>query len=448
MRDCRVILSLVTAVVVAGVGALAQAALNGAAAATPSAAGLRDYTVQVGDSCGHIAKRLYGSSHRVDLIHEYNELGPPPHKLRPGLVLRLPIKAGTGSLEPNARLSFVRNQVEAYTPNYHRGQAGEALVQGNRVGTLATSSAEIAFVNETRMQLGEHSMIVIFGDSAQAPGRHRRTAGSDDAMLLRGTLRAHLAELSGPNSEPRPIRVTTPGAAVELPVKGSEVHLDVDGGATTRLSVLRGRSALASAGRKVQVPAGFGSRADKGKAPTTPRPLPGAPSWNPAPPQLLLGRGGQITAELRYAAGVGPPVAAWHRQMARDANFNDLIEDVQAPADSLTWTLRKLPEGELYARVSGIDGDHFEGPASLPARIRAAVVGQLPAGPGATAVVVAPHGLLCSLDGATLAEGRRAALAAGVEVLALGARIDPQGIELVRGMAVEVPASFPVSAGD
>ncbi|WP_374494915.1 DNA/RNA nuclease SfsA [Zoogloea sp.] len=42
----------------------------------------------------------------------------------------------------------------------------------------------------------------------------------------------------------------------------------------------------------------------------------------------------------------------------------------------------------------------------------------------------------------------RAALAAGVEVLALGARIDPQGIELVRGMAVEVPASCPVSAGD
>lgn len=42
----------------------------------------------------------------------------------------------------------------------------------------------------------------------------------------------------------------------------------------------------------------------------------------------------------------------------------------------------------------------------------------------------------------------RAALAAGVEVLALGARIDPQGIELVRGLAVEVPSSCPVSAGN
>ncbi len=42
----------------------------------------------------------------------------------------------------------------------------------------------------------------------------------------------------------------------------------------------------------------------------------------------------------------------------------------------------------------------------------------------------------------------RAALAAGVEVLALGARIDPRGIELVRRLAVEVPGSRLVSAGE
>lgn len=127
---------------------------------------LVNYTVLPGDSCGHIARRLYGDSHRIDLIHQNNDLGPLPHKLRPGLVLRLPVSATAGSREPDARLTFVRNQVEAYTPDYHRGQKNEALAEGNRVGTLAASSAEISFVDETRMQLGEHSMVVIFGEDA------------------------------------------------------------------------------------------------------------------------------------------------------------------------------------------------------------------------------------------------------------------------------------------
>ncbi len=365
---------------------------------------LVNYTVLPGDNCGHIAKRLYGDSHRVDLIHQNNHLGPLPHKLQPGLVLRLPVSATAGRGEPDARLTFVRNQVEAYTPDYHRGQKNEALAEGNRVGTLAASSAEISFVDETRMQLGEHSMVVIFGEDAPGSGRHRRAAGSQEATLLRGTLRAHLDELAGPGPAPphKPITVTTPAARVELPARGSEVHVDVDLQRTTRLSVLRGHSQLAAAGRRVQVPAGFGSRANEGRPPTPPRPLPGAPQWSESStlPAVLLGRTG--APALSYRPGGGPPVALWHRQLARDPSFNDLLQDTRVPAAELTWSLRELPAGELFLRVSAIDADRFEGPATPVRKTRVAVVQLLPGGAGALAAVQLPPDLYCGLDGEPL----------------------------------------------
>lgn len=392
----------------------AARAVAAPAAPGPESAATLNYTVLPGDNCGHIAKRLYGDSHRVDLIHLHNNLGPLPHRLRPGLVLRLPVSATAGSREPDARLTFVRNQVEAYTPDYHRGQKNEALAEGNRVGTLAASSAEISFVDETRMQLGEHSMVVIFGDDAAASGRHRRAAGSQEATLLRGTLRANLAELVGPGPAPprKPITLTTPAARVELPVHGSEVHVDVDPQSTTRLSVLRGRSQLAAAGQRVQVPAGFGSRANKGSPPTPPRPLPGAPQWTAPLSAVLLSRGGPQSVVLGYRPSGGPPAALWHRQLARDASFNDLIEDSRVPAAELTWTLRELPAGELFVRISAIDEDRFEGPAAPVLKTRVAPVLVSPGGVGELTAVQLPPDLLCGLDGEPLHPGGRVKLAA------------------------------------
>lgn len=401
---------LLVSSMLAAIAPTARAAQVVDTAVAPAAAAMVNYTVQAGDSCGNIARRLYGDSHRIDLIHASNNLGPLPHKLRPGMVLRLPVSASPGVKEPDARLTFVRNQVEAYTPDYHRGKKNEALAQGNRVGTLAASSAEIAFVNETRMQLGEHSMVVIFGDGAQDAGSHRRAAGNEEATLLRGTLRAHLAELSGPASPGKPIAVTTPGARVELPAPGSEVHVDVDPQSTTRLSVLRGRSRLAAAGRKVDVPQGFGSRADKGRPPTPPHPLPGAPVWTMTLPPLLLLRDRAPGAVVSYRAGAGPAAAAWHRQLARDASFNELLEDTRVPAGVLSWPLPALPAGEVFIRVSAIDADHFEGLASPVLKTRAAIVELVPGQPTGPAAVRFSGGVVCGLDGAPLTAAEQAAL--------------------------------------
>ncbi|MGC3959903.1 MAG: hypothetical protein QM813_18835 [Verrucomicrobiota bacterium] len=380
-------------------------------AVSAAAPQMMEYKVQAGDNCGALAKHLYGDSHRVDLIHQNNDLGPLPHKLRPGQILRVPLRATAGPQGPDARLTFVRNQVEAYTPDYHRGQKNEALAQGNRVGTLAASSAEISFANETQMQLGEHSMVVIFGDTPSRSAPHRRAAGAEEAALLKGTLRAHLAELSGPAPQAPPRLITTPSGQVELPRQSGELHVDVDAQKTTRLSVLRGRSHLAAAGQKVEVPAGFGSRADKGRAPTPPRPLPLPPVWTKTPAALVLSQGAAAPLVLTYqAAAGGPKVTAWHRQLARDASFNDSLIDTKVAADVLSWPLAGLPTDAVYARISAIDDDRFEGQPSVVIHTQVAQLQVVPQTQTALAWLVVPPGVLCGVDGAALTATQRQAL--------------------------------------
>lgn len=56
----------------------------------------------------------------------------------------------------------------------------------------------------------------------------------------------------------------------------------------TRLAVYEGKSALSASGAKVDVQEGFGSKAELGKAPTPPKPLPRAPTWSTPIPRSIL----------------------------------------------------------------------------------------------------------------------------------------------------------------
>ena len=58
------------------------------------------------------------------------------------------------------------------------------------------------------------------------------------------------------------------------------------------------------------------------------------------------------------------PATQFHIQIARDAQFNDLLLDTRVPARTLQVDMRQLVPGDYALRVSGIDADDFEGPAA------------------------------------------------------------------------------------
>lgn len=404
----------------------ASAADAPAAKTTATGVKLVDYTVRSGETCHGIARRLYGDARRTVLIHRHNpQLGKSPHHLEAGQVLRVPERddAQTES-EPDARLTFLRNQVEAYTPEYHVGRLQEPLLTGNRVGTLARSAAEITFLDETQMQLQEHSLLAILGSSSERSRLSQRdrskAAGGEQASLLKGSLRAFLAQEQGPTppaSPPGPaakpaapatvsggaaergLRLATPGASLRTESGAGELRVSVDESKTTRLAVYRGRSQLSAKGRSVDVGAGFGSKAELGKAPTPPRPLPDVPVIVEGPTSLLLTLGEPVALRLRYGAGPqrDPAPVRWHRQLGRDPRLNDVILDETVAVEQTAMSSEPLATGVYHVRISGIDADQFEGTART-FELRVAAVQHVAATADKPAQVTVPPELLCGLD--------------------------------------------------
>lgn len=410
------------------------------AAPARAAPPLVDYVVQEGDTCEKIARKVYGSSKHLKQLHTHNKLGPLPHRLKAGTVLKVPQTAdGTPArippadgppadrpvadapaadtpaagrpipdappaappakpAAPDATLTFLRNEVDAFTPEQHPGQPDEPLLRGHRVNTHAASSAEITFADTSRIQLGEQSLIIILGGTST-----RSRTRPEDTTLVTGSLRAHLGALAG---KPRPLALQTPSAQVAL--EPGEAQVAVDAEQTTRLSVHRGRARLSARSRSVDVPEQHGSKAPRGKPPTPPRPLPAAPIWTTPPPTYVLQQEPAPVIAV-YAAGTGlpgaPPPAGWHVQVARDERFNDLVVDTRAPLEVTRLELR-VPPGRYHTRVTAIDDDQFEGGPGQAAPVTIAGVETVPAGPGQRAQLVVSPGSFCALGEGPLTEVR------------------------------------------
>lgn len=360
-----------------GLMVLSAAFLCGAARADPT---VDLYTVQAGDDCPSVAEKALGDRKRIDLLHQLNNLGAPPHHLREGMVLRVPHRG------PPARLTFVRNQVEAHTPEPHPGQKDEALARGHKVNTRERSSAEITFADQSRLALGEETLVVVLGGTT----RRVRKGEAEDTTLMSGTLHAHLDALAGD------LPVRTPAA--ELRLGAGQAQVAVDQKKATRLSVYRGRSRLRSQGKEVTVDEGFGSRAEPGQPPSAPRRLPPAPVW-----QALAGDRVEVVApaeggrpvynySVSFAAVGEPAPTGFHLQLARDERFNDLVLDARVAASVTRLEAPGLVAGTYFAQVRAVDAEGFEGPPTplLRAVIEAGPVVESPPPPVVTPPAVTP----------------------------------------------------------
>ncbi len=356
------------------------------------------YTVVRGDTCAAIAARFYGDSRLVDIIHDANPgMGPAPHSLKAGRVLILPPKPAAPSAGPDARLTRTKNVVEVRAPEPRSGKPNDPLFRGNRVGTKERSTADVTFRDETQVKLGENTLVVILGDAQSRAERLGARSSATETTLVTGSLRARLSELAGGSAD-KP-RVATDSGSVEM--KSGEAQVSVDEKKTTRLAVYDGASKLTAQRRSVDVKSGFGSKAETGRPPTPPKPLPDAPVWSTPVPGLALAEG---EADLALAFGppaspAGPAAAQWHIQLSRDADFDDLLVDTRVPFATRAIEAKGASVGKYYARASAIDDDQFEGKWSSVASVVVASLASTPLPGRKTRVEVTPSSVTCALDG-------------------------------------------------
>lgn len=315
------------------------------------------HVVKTGDTCAAIAQLYYGDARLVDLLHAANPAlfaTMPPHVLREGSVLVIPPRpTSSGAESPDAKLATVRNHVEVAAPEVKQGKPNDPLYRGNRVSTQEQSAADVTFRDESLVRLGERTLVIIFGDVNRAA----RAPTETQATLVTGDLRAwmsgaHQGSVSNVQTKAANVRIL----AGEAKVSDDDAH-------TTRLAVHSGSSTIEAQTRRVEVARGFGSKAELGRPPTAPRPLPAAPTWTTFPASVLHDDGTPyaIVGEYDSTHPPRPPISTWHVQIARDVNYRDVLVDTKPPASVRRVELRTPGPGHYYVRVSAIDDDHFEG---------------------------------------------------------------------------------------
>ncbi len=399
--------------------------------ATPRPPATSPYTVRPGDTCVRIATARFRDRSRTDLIHRFNPgLGPPPHRLRPGQVLQLPVRVPTeAGPVPVAMLTQTQNRVEVSQDDRTRpAQPLDPLFRGTRVSTLDRASAEVTFADETQIRLSEQTLVVILGDTST---RVRRLATARDTVLQRGTLRAFLGSLAGDAPAPAAPAPAAPGVALRRPpvrrpvrppprpvqrlalrtasgritLTDGESQLSVGPDNQTTLAVYSGRGQIQSGTRTVAVPEGFAVRASATGRIEAPRPLPLAPRWTARPAGVILT---DTAASLEASWEPGIPAvggtvreapARWHVQVATDPSFLALHHDDDAREGSdRTLRLADLPPGRYHLRVSGLDPERFEGPFGEAAEVMVVRPRIVPTARAHRATVVLPGGVLCGID--------------------------------------------------
>ncbi len=359
--------------------------------------------VRPGEDCAAVSLRVYHSPTLTNVIHRFNPTVCPGRPLLPNMELALPRWLGRRPVvSPVAFLTRLNNRVLVQTRGDTEPRAGrtnEPLFRAARVSTATQSSAELTFSNRSLVRLYESSLLVVLGDGNP---RVRRAATAQDTTLVTGTLRSFLSTLAAPApraAPPRPVTIQTAGGQVTLRPGESQITIEPTARPTTTLAVYHGSSQLRSGAQVMPVPQGFGARAIQGQRIALPRPLPPPPGWEVRPPAILF-TGPDVALVARASGGEHVDVAEWHVELARDAQFQDMIEERHVAAADDVVHVPSVSPGVFFVRVATIDRERYEGPAGAVVRTLVVTPRLEPASDAAHDTLSPPADLVCTLDGA------------------------------------------------
>jgi hypothetical protein len=173
--------------------------------------------------------------------------------------------AGT-SPSPTATLSPLRGWVEVATgtgpsAESHAARPGETLSRGARLRVGENGAAEITLSNGAVLEVGERSNLTMFTATATSPEQ----VPSTTSTLTRGVVRVRMAPGTAARTAAL-IPIGTDSVTVFVGRSDGVISVD-DGGAVTRVSVLRGRARVVTAERDFALTAGSGVIAEPSRAP-------------------------------------------------------------------------------------------------------------------------------------------------------------------------------------
>ena len=263
-------------------------------------------------------------------------------------------------LEPDAAatLTWTRNTVKAKSSEgiaWQSAQSGKRLFDRDAVQTLNRSAAEVTFDENSVIDMGSNSLLII-KKMTQDPVYHEKRSYM---VLVDGDLRG---KLSGSGKDDMYLEIGTPGAMVRTqsgPQAGQAVDfkISVNPDQSSTISVYNGTAEVTAQGQKVMVGANQATVVRLGDAPLTPGLLPdpviltspaggGTYYYRDLPPKIAFGWKSPLSA------------AGYHFVLARDHEFRDIVTD-EVFSDN-RFRHGNLHEGIYYWKVSAT-ADTIEG---------------------------------------------------------------------------------------
>ena len=332
-----------------------------AQAQVPPDAEMGWHIVRPGDTLEAIAKRYLGSERLWPLFARLNPEIRDPNRLQPGQRLQIFVPLGTSSA---AQLSRLARRVEALPRPipWSAAQLGDLLVERDGLRTYSRSSAEMEFLDGTRLRVTEDSLVFLQQVRGTLRGVERKSV-----EIVEGQADVEALRRPGAATQPRPEVEIVLGASRTTArpdaagVARSRARKAEEGGA--RIMIYGGEGEVEAGGAKVRVPEGMGTAV--------------AATGPPAPPEKLLPSPLVVEPAPGAEVACANPVLAWQPvpeaasytvEVCLDPACGALVERATG-LTATSWRPAALPAGELFWRATARSRSGLDGYPGEPAKI-------------------------------------------------------------------------------
>jgi hypothetical protein len=327
--------------------ALATAGLLATGVAHAQDARMYGYRAQPGDSLIRIAERFLLDTSDWKSLQRINNV-KNPHAIPQGSIVNIPTNS-MRIVEAPAKVVAVQGSARA---NGAATQVGARVREGDRVVT-----GDDGFVT---LQLADGSTLTVQSKSAIKLENARQlanTGGVGDSIvrLESGRLETTVAKQRDAASR---YEIRTPTS--NMGVRGTVFRVAADeSGIRASSEVLEGKVAVSSAtptqstaGAGIALTQGFGTVAEKDKAPLPPIEL------LPAPDTRALAKSVDDT-NIEFQVAPVAKAAKYRGQLARDAEFKEPVADTLSSSPTVRFAA--VAPGNYFVRLRAIDGLGLEG---------------------------------------------------------------------------------------
>jgi hypothetical protein len=303
------------------------------------------YTTRPGDTLWDISKTYLKGTEYWSKLQKYNDI-KNPKLLPPGARLLIPVLWLKQQPTP-AIVVAVSGTAKVKIPNESIPvplKIGMKLYIQSEITTSNAATAVLKFADDSRLVIQQNSFVKLniltaYGANGMVDTRMR---------LQHGRVESKVVPFKNKDSR---YEITTPAAVAS--VRGTKFRVNVDPiTATMHSEVVEGEVVVASQGVTQIIPAGFGTKVEKGKAPMAPQQL--LPAADLSTLQSTF-----YSPDIRFSWLPIAKAVSYHVEIAHNTSFHDIVFNKIISTEKLYWVAQSI--GDFSLRIRGINKSGSEG---------------------------------------------------------------------------------------